>query len=191
MQTRSREGRPKVPGRFVFPGARNPRVCSISRFGKIFLSSCVLGVFARGFSRKCLHWRGSLWKKFIVRFAGANHLRTQKDTKQSSAQRFLNDPFPKTPFFSCWFSSNFPGTSLEFSSGTPGQIPETDGVLILEFSDSRISGTSRCIPRLFELRFSALRPSRVKFAWHFPFSTPFLTWNFGEIFRRTPKPWKT
>ena len=25
----------------------------------------------------------------------------RKHTKQSSAQRFLNDPFPKTPFFSC------------------------------------------------------------------------------------------
>ena len=30
----------------------------------------------------------------------------------------------------------------------------------------------------------------MKFAWNFPFFTPFLTWNFGEIFRRTPKPWK-
>ena len=28
--------RPKVPGRFAFPGAQNPRICSISRFGKIF-----------------------------------------------------------------------------------------------------------------------------------------------------------
>ena len=26
---------------------------------------------------------------------------TEKHTKQSSAQRFLSDPFPKTPFFSC------------------------------------------------------------------------------------------
>ena len=66
------------------------------------ISSCVLGFFARGFSRKCLHWRGNFWKKFSVRFAGENHLRTQKNTKQSSAQRFLNDPLPKTPFFSCW-----------------------------------------------------------------------------------------
>ena len=42
----------------------------------------------------------------------------------------------------------------------------------------------------FQLRFrryfSALRPSRVNFAWTFPFFTPFLTWNFGEIVRRTP-----
>ena len=29
------------------------------------ISSCVLGFFARGFSRKCLHWRGSFWKKFL------------------------------------------------------------------------------------------------------------------------------
>ena len=32
--TRSWQCRPKVPGRFAFPGARNPRVCRISRFGK-------------------------------------------------------------------------------------------------------------------------------------------------------------
>ena len=38
---------------------------------------------------------------------------------------------------------------------------------------------------------SALRPGRVKFAWNFLFFTPFLTWNFGEIFRQKPKPWKT
>ena len=33
---RSRQCRPKVPGAFAFPGARNPRICSILRFGKIF-----------------------------------------------------------------------------------------------------------------------------------------------------------
>ena len=37
--TRSRQCRPKVPGRFAFPGARNPRICCISRFGKIFSSN--------------------------------------------------------------------------------------------------------------------------------------------------------
>ena len=41
---------------------------------------------------------GQFLKEISVRFAGENHLRTQKNTKQSSAQRFLNDPFPKTPF---------------------------------------------------------------------------------------------
>ena len=35
--TRSGQGRPKVPGRFAFPGARNPRICSISRSGKNFI----------------------------------------------------------------------------------------------------------------------------------------------------------
>ena len=30
-------------------------------------------------------------------------------------------------------------------------------------------------------------PSRVKFAWNFLFFTPFLAWNFGENFPRTPK----
>ena len=37
--TRSQQCGPKVPGRFAFPGARtprNPRICSIWRFGKIF-----------------------------------------------------------------------------------------------------------------------------------------------------------
>ena len=32
----SGQGRPKVPGRFAFPGARNPRICSMSRSGNIF-----------------------------------------------------------------------------------------------------------------------------------------------------------
>ena len=32
--TRSRECRPKVPGRFAFPGARNARICSIWQFEK-------------------------------------------------------------------------------------------------------------------------------------------------------------
>ena len=36
MGTRSRQCRPKVPGRFAFPGARNPRICSMSPFGKTF-----------------------------------------------------------------------------------------------------------------------------------------------------------
>ena len=38
---------------------------------------------------------GQFLKEVSVRFAGENHLRTQKNIKQSSAQRFLNDPFPK------------------------------------------------------------------------------------------------
>ena len=42
--TRSRQCGPKVSGRSAFPGARNPSICSISRFGKIF-SSNFPGVF--------------------------------------------------------------------------------------------------------------------------------------------------
>ena len=34
--TRSRQCRPKVPGRFAFSSARNPRTCSISQFRKTF-----------------------------------------------------------------------------------------------------------------------------------------------------------
>ena len=58
---------------------------------------------------------GQFLKEISVRFAGENHLRTQKNTKQSSAQRFLNDPFPKTPFFQLLYSSGkiktYTGTS--------------------------------------------------------------------------------
>ena len=60
------------------------------------------GVFREGVFQKMPALEGQFLKEISVRFAGENHLRTQKNTKQSSAQRFLNDPFPKTPFFSCW-----------------------------------------------------------------------------------------
>ena len=44
---------------------------------------------------------GQFLKEISVSFAGENHLRTQKNTKQSSAQRFLipERPLPKDPFF--------------------------------------------------------------------------------------------
>ena len=45
--TRSRQCGPKVPGRFAFPGARNPRICSISRFGYYF--PAVFPVHSRSF----------------------------------------------------------------------------------------------------------------------------------------------
>ena len=60
------------------------------------------GVFREGVFQKMPALEGQFLKEIFVRFAGEIHLRTQKNTKQSSAQRFLNDPFPKTPFFSCW-----------------------------------------------------------------------------------------
>ena len=55
------------------------------------------GVFREGVFQKMPALEGQFLKEISVRFAGENHLRTQKNTKQSSAQRFLNDPFPKTP----------------------------------------------------------------------------------------------
>ena len=73
---------------------------------KKMISSCVLGFFARGVFQKMPALEGQFLKNISVRFAGENHLRTPKNTKQSSAQRFLNDPFPKTPFSSCWNESN-------------------------------------------------------------------------------------
>ena len=51
VQTRSRQCRPKVPGRFAFPSARNPRICSISRSGKKCFSSNFPGTFPE-FSRR-------------------------------------------------------------------------------------------------------------------------------------------
>ena len=48
--TRSRQCGPKVPGRFALPGARNPRICSISRFGKI--SPAVFPGLSRSFPRE-------------------------------------------------------------------------------------------------------------------------------------------
>ena len=36
MGTRSRQCQPKVPGRFAFSGARNPRIYRVSRFGQFF-----------------------------------------------------------------------------------------------------------------------------------------------------------
>ena len=45
--TRSRQCGPKVPGRFAFPGARNPGICSISRFGNNF--PAIFPEFSRDF----------------------------------------------------------------------------------------------------------------------------------------------
>ena len=59
------------------------------------------GVFREGVFQKMPALEGQFLKELSVRLAGENHLRTQKNTKQSSAQRFLNDPFPKTPSLSC------------------------------------------------------------------------------------------
>ena len=56
------------------------------------------GVFREGVFQKMPALEGRFPKEISVRFAGENYLRTHKNTKQSSAQRFLNDPFPKTPF---------------------------------------------------------------------------------------------
>ena len=69
----------------------------------LFIQQLRFGVFREGVFQKMPALQGQFLTEISMRFAGENHLRTQKNTKQSSAQRFLNDPFPKTPFFSCWF----------------------------------------------------------------------------------------
>ena len=71
---------------------------------------------------------GQSLKEIAVRFAGENHLRTQKNTKQSSAQRFLNDPFPKTPFFSCWTKAQKPRNTVftrSFSKSSRELLPSS------------------------------------------------------------------
>ena len=50
VRTSSRQCRPKVPGRFAFPGARNPRICSISQFGKNF--PAIFPELSRSFPRE-------------------------------------------------------------------------------------------------------------------------------------------
>ena len=69
---------------------------------QIQLSAAAFWGFSRGGFPENACIGGQFLKEISVRFAGEKPLRTQKNTKQSSAQRFLNDPFPKTPFFSCW-----------------------------------------------------------------------------------------
>ena len=51
------------------------------------------GVFREGVFQEMPALEGQALKDISVRFAGENHLRTQKNTKQNSAQRFLKDPF--------------------------------------------------------------------------------------------------
>ena len=48
--TRSWQCWPKVPGRFAFPGAPNPRIRSISRFGKNF--PAIFPALSRSFPRE-------------------------------------------------------------------------------------------------------------------------------------------
>ena len=52
--TRSRQCGPKVPGRFAFPSARNPSICSIWRFGKNFLQA-IFPEFSRNFPPELPH----------------------------------------------------------------------------------------------------------------------------------------
>ena len=56
--TRSQECQPKVRGRFAFPSARNPRICSISRFGNNF--PAIFPGLSRSFPREPLNRRSLL-----------------------------------------------------------------------------------------------------------------------------------
>ena len=60
------------------------------------------GVFREGVFQKMPALDGAISERnFCEIFRRKSPQNTETHTKQSSAQRFLNDPFPKTPFFSC------------------------------------------------------------------------------------------
>ena len=48
-----------------WPTKTRPEKCDCRVTISAMFSSCVLGFFARGFSRRCLHWRGNFWKNFL------------------------------------------------------------------------------------------------------------------------------
>ena len=64
-----------------------------------FFSSCVLGFFARGVFQKMPALEGQFPKEISVRFAGENHLRTQKKHKTKLCAEVPERPLPKDPFF--------------------------------------------------------------------------------------------
>ena len=67
-----------------------------------YVSSCVLGFFAKGFSRKCLHWRGDFWKKFLWDLQEKIRSEHRKHKTKLCAE-VPERPLPKDPFFfSCW-----------------------------------------------------------------------------------------
>ena len=57
------------------------------------------GVFREGVFQKMPALEGQFLKKNSVRFAGENHLRTQKNTKQKLCAEVPERPLPKDPFF--------------------------------------------------------------------------------------------
>ena len=99
---------------------------------RVHLSAAAFwGFFARGFSRKCLRWRGNFWKKF-VRFAGENHLRTQRKThKTKLCAEVPERPLPKErPLFSAAESRRAPffyfGVPLDAASNAPSAHWKTE-----------------------------------------------------------------
>ena len=74
--------------------------CSINKICDR-ISSCVLGFFARGFCRKCLHWRGNFWKKFLWDLQEKIPSEHRKHKTKLCAE-VPERPLPKDPFFSCW-----------------------------------------------------------------------------------------
>ena len=97
LGTRSWQCGPMVPGRFAFPGAPNPRICSISRFGKIFPA-----IFPEFSSRtpEQTPETATAFSSFLREFLKA--LETTTAMKRRKIQEPLN-----APFLNGLFSSGF------------------------------------------------------------------------------------
>ena len=97
---------------------RHLEVATLQSPQRTFCQQLRFGVFREGVFQKMPALEGQFPKEISVRFAGENHLRTQKNTKQSSAQRFLNDPFQRPLFSAADFGPFLPkvrnGVAYEF-----------------------------------------------------------------------------
>ena len=140
--TRSRQCRPEVPGRFAFPGARNPRICSISRFVKARFLQC--GFWAAKLPNSDLNFA----VEFLVDFSSFffQGKRPKKKIHRKIPRKihpgtlfgkiplgFLQKPFldDSGKFFQ-QFSRHLPGVFLENSRTDPGKSHS-----LLEFSEKR------------------------------------------------------
>ena len=124
--TLSRQCRPKVPGRFAFPSARNPRIFR-SRPGKPNQRKGQNEKFMN-FAHFCEFWCFSSGKqaRFTLNFYSGMPLRKVHEL----TFLWFGLPGPLLKFVAFResrenFASNFPGTFPKFSSGTPEQTLET------------------------------------------------------------------
>ena len=102
-----------------------PRLRQRFHVGKFAnISSCVLGFSARGSSRKCVHWRGSFWKKFLWDLQEkitSKHRKTQnKALRRGSWTTLSQRPLF---FFSCWKQYGLSRIDLRISTPMASLTP--------------------------------------------------------------------